>query len=66
MLGDENRIKVLDLVNKDTDSVELQTPIIETILLMQKTNKPYVPVIDNGQCVGLISYLDVIGKFIRI
>jgi acetoin utilization protein AcuB len=54
-----NTLTVADLMTSDPDVVSSDTPLEQAIALMNRAERRQLPVVDNGELVGLISDRDV-------
>lgn len=52
-------LNVADLMTADPDSVTSDTPLEHAIVTMNRTERRQLPVVDDGQLVGIISDRDV-------
>ena len=65
LLNNEDKIPVGHIMKKVETTLNPGTTIIETALLMTKYNRRHLPVIDNGQIVGIVSFMDLLSKVLR-
>jgi signal-transduction protein with cAMP-binding, CBS, and nucleotidyltransferase domain len=48
-----------------TNTFTRQTSVVEAVFTFTKTRKRHIPVVDNRQIVGLVSYMDILTKVLR-
>jgi CBS domain-containing protein len=54
-----------DVMEPPTNTFSRQTSVVEAVFTFTKTRKRCLPVVENHQLVGLVSYMDILTKVLR-
>ena len=65
LLAKEETIQARDVMEPPTNTFSRQTSVVEAVFTFTKTRKRHIPVIENHQIVGLVSYMDILTKVLR-
>jgi len=65
LLEKEETIKVRDVFEKPAHTFTKSTSIIEAVSTFTKSRRRYIPVLEDGKLVGIISYMDILKKVLR-
>jgi PTS system nitrogen regulatory IIA component len=65
LLAKEETILARDIMEPPTNTFSRQTSVVEAVFTFTKTRKRHIPVVDNRQIVGLVSYMDILTKVLR-
>ena len=65
LLAKEDKLFAKDVMEPPTNSFTKQTSIVEAVFTFTKTRKRQIPVLENQQLAGVVSYMDVLKKVLR-
>lgn len=65
LLAKEDTILARDIMEPPTNTFSRQTSVVEAVFTFTKTKKRHVPVVENSEIIGLVSYMDVLKKVLR-
>ena len=67
LLKNESVITLKSIMSKPSIILTPDTVIIEVIFqFIKKTHRRFFPVVEHDTCIGVISYMDIINKFLRV
>jgi len=65
LLAKEDTILARDIMEPPNNTFSRQTSVVEAVFTFTKTRRRHVPVVENHQIIGLVSYMDVLKKVLR-
>ena len=65
LLAKEETILARDVMEPPTITFSRQTSVVEAVFTFTKSRKRHIPVVENHQVVGLVSYMDILTKVLR-
>lgn len=67
LLKNEEKVPISSIMRKPSVVISPEAYIIEVVFQFIKNNhRTYFPVVDHGVYVGVISYMDIVNKFLRV
>ena len=66
LLKNEDKIKVKEIMKKPSFKLPENSSIIEVALEITQNNKRQLPVVDGKKIIGIVSYMDLLKKVLRV
>ncbi len=66
LLKNEDVIQLGSIMKKPLDALSPQAIVFEAVFQFVKLNRHQLPVVKDGECVGVLSQMDLINKFLRV